>query len=111
MITMHRGIAVLGIVLLLFSLAATPVAAQKTQKAEKPKPAQLVPQTVKDVLRKFEGKTTSLGILKSVAADYFSVDLEGAVSMYPLSAIHTFRVVKDEEAGTEILEIHLVAKE
>ena len=94
----------------LFVVTGTAVA-QKSQKADKAKPVMSSPSTVKELLQKYEGKATSLGTLKRVAGDFFVVEQEGVTSMYPLSVIHMLRIVKDEEANTETLEIHLVAKD
>jgi|WetSurMetagenome_2_1015567.scaffolds.fasta_scaffold23447_2 hypothetical protein len=111
---LRRVIAITVPVLLAAMLTAGPAIAQKsqkTQKAEKPRPVQSVPSTIKDILQKYEGKTTSLGTLKNVAGDYFVVEQEGVATIRPLSTIHSLRVVKDEEAGTETLEIQLTPKD
>jgi hypothetical protein len=107
----NRFVAAAGAVLMVIMLAAAPAAAQKGQKGEKskPVPVQTAPLTVKELLKKYEGKSTSLGILKQVAGDYIVIDNDGTTVIYPLTSIHALRFVKDEEAGTETLEIRLVA--
>ncbi len=104
-------LCLLPVVLLAILLVAPPLMAQKTPKPEKSKPAQVQQTTFKEVLVKYEGKTTNLGTLKKIAGDYFVLDQEGTVSMHPLHAIHTLRLVKDEETGETQLEIVLVAKD
>ena len=109
--TLRRFTPLLVSVLTAFFLITGTAVAQKNQKSEKPKVVVSAPSTIKDLLQKYEGKATSLGILKRVAGDFFVVEQEGVASMYPLSVIHMLRVVKDEEAGTETLEIQLTAKD
>ncbi len=114
MTTLRRILSTLLPVLLLLLLSAGTAEAQKgqkTQKVEKPRPVPALPSTVKDILQKYEGKATSLGELKHVAGDYFVVEKEGVATMYPIGVIHSLHAVKDEESGTEVLEIHLIAKD
>jgi hypothetical protein len=111
MSTLRRVIAITVSVLLAAVLSAGPAVAQKSQKTDKPRPVQSAPSTIKELLQKYEGKATSLGTLKDVAGDYFVVEQEGVTTIRPLSTIHSLRVVKDEEAGTETLEIQLTPKD
>lgn len=111
MMTTQRGAAVLLALVIAVLLAVPEATAQKTQKVEKPKPVQASQSTIREVLVKYEGKATSLGTLTRVAGDYFVVEQEGVSSMHPFFSIHTLRVLKDEEAGTEVLEILLMAKD
>jgi hypothetical protein len=110
---MSARIASLFIVLMFAVVAITPSAmAQKAAKAEKSKPApQAEAGMIKDVLVKWEGKSTNLGTLKKVHGDYFVVEEEGATMMHPLHAIHTIKLWKDEETGEEKMEIRLVGKD
>jgi hypothetical protein len=109
--TLRRCLFTVLTALLVLGLAAGTASAQKSQKSEKPKPVQSAPSTIKDILQKYEGKATSLGELKQVAGDYFVAEQEGVSTMYPFSAIHSLRPVKDEETGAEVLEIHLMARD
>lgn len=111
MTTTHRTPLLLLTALLVFALPVPQATAQKTQKAEKQKQVQTTPSTIRDFLVKHEGKATTLGTLTRVAGDFFVVEQEGVSSMHPLSSIHTFRLVKDEETGTDVLEILLLAKD
>jgi hypothetical protein len=111
MITLRRCVGPVLPVLLALSLTAGTADAQKSQKTEKPKPVQSAPSSIKDIMQKYDGKATTLGTLKRVAGDYFVVEQDGVTTMHPFAVIHTLRVVKDEEAGTEVLEIQLIAKD
>jgi uncharacterized ion transporter superfamily protein YfcC len=85
-----------------------PAAAQKTKKQS---PAQTTQSSLKDVLMEHRGELTNLGTVTKIVGDYFVVEDEGGVSMHPLSAIHTLRVVKAEEGSPAHLEIRLIAKD
>ena len=106
---LHRIVACGILSLMVLAFTAGPAPAQKSTRQDKTKTAQGAPSSIREVLQKYEGKATSLGTLKRVAGDYFVVEQDGVTSMHPLAVIHTLRIVRDEEAGTEILEIHLIA--
>ena len=96
----------LWVMLCAFTFVVFPVeaSAQKSQKKDAGAPA-----TIKDVLTQHVGKMTSLGEVKKVAGDYFVVEYDGAVSTHPISAIHTIKVVKDEDETR--IEIKLIARD
>jgi hypothetical protein len=85
-----------------------PAAAQKVKKQPQ---AQTTQGSLKDVLVEHRGELTNLGTVTKIVGDYFVVEDEGGVSMHPLSAIHTLRVVKAEEGSPAHLEIRLFAKD
>jgi len=66
---------------------------------------------MKDLMLQYVGKATSLGTLKKVEGDYFVLEDDGDTVMYPLSALHTIRLVKYEETGETRIEIRLIAKD
>lgn len=104
---MHRALW-LPILLMAGLLLPSSLIAQKAQGPEKVK-TEMQSSTLKGILQDWVGKGTTLGGLQKVEADYFVVEQEGVVSMYALSAIHTIRMLKDEETGVTILEIILVS--
>ena len=82
------------------------------QKSKKPQPVQTTGgSSIRDVLIQYQGKVTNKGTLVKVTGDYFSLDDDGVVSIHPLTAIHTLKITKDEDAATTKLDIKLVATE
>jgi hypothetical protein len=85
-----------------------PAAAQKVKKQQA---AQALQNNLKDVLMEHRGEVTNLGTVTKIVGDYFVLEDEGGVSMHPLAAIHTLRVVKAEEGSPAHLEIRLLARD
>lgn len=57
---------------------------------------------LKDVLLRFKGEHTTMGILKQVEADYIVVDEDGTETIYPIATIRSVRVLKvDEDSQDE----------
>lgn len=82
---------------------ATPPPAAAEQKTT---PTQTVTgrsgNTLKDVLVKFKGELTTIGVLKQVEADYIVVEEEGVDIIYPVAAIRSIKILKtEEESGDE----------
>ncbi|MEK9139199.1 MAG: hypothetical protein AAB393_18930 [Bacteroidota bacterium] len=107
---MMRLLTIFCLGALLATVSATHATAQKKEQAKKEvtTPGQ---NTLKDVLSPWVGKQTNLGTLKRIAGDYFVLDDDGATVYHSLSAIHTLRLVKDEESGEMKLEIRLISKD
>jgi len=103
-------LVVLGVILICASVLVVvgPATAQKSKKAQTTPVAQ---NTLRDVLARYQGQTTNLGVLKEVAGDYFAVEEEGATALHPLSAIQSFKILKPEEGVSTLLEIKLVARD
>jgi len=57
--------------------------------------------TLKDMLMKFKGELTTIGVLKQVEFDYFVVEEEGTMTIHPISAISSIKILKPEEGGDE----------
>ncbi|MBP1656956.1 MAG: hypothetical protein H6Q31_1557 [Bacteroidetes bacterium] len=57
--------------------------------------------SLKDLLGKFKGELTTLGVLKQVEFDYFAVEEEGTLVMYPMSTIKSIKVIKPAEPPAE----------
>lgn len=57
---------------------------------------------LKDLLVRFKGEHTTMGILKQVEADYFIVDEDGTETIYPIVTIKSLRILKvDEDSQDE----------
>lgn len=56
---------------------------------------------LKDVLVRFKGEHTTLGVLKQVEMDYIIVDEDGTETIYPITAIRSLRVLKIDEDNTD----------
>lgn len=56
---------------------------------------------MKDVLVRFKGEHTTLGILKAVEMDHFIIDEDGTETIYPIAAIHSLRILKVDEDSQE----------
>ncbi|MBM2846901.1 MAG: hypothetical protein HW407_2213 [Bacteroidetes bacterium] len=104
---MKRILTVLFLSCALAATAVVPAIAQKSQKKETTQ----AQNTIKDILMQYVGKATNLGTLKKVAADHFVLEEEGNTVMHPLSALHTIKLVKNEESGEMKIEIRLVGKD
>ena len=82
--------------------AATPPPAAAEQKTSV---QQTVPaksgSTLRDLLLRFKGELTTIGVLKQVEADYIVVEEEGVETIYPVSAIRSVKKVKVEEESDD----------
>jgi hypothetical protein len=97
------------LVCIILTMLVVPATAQKSKK---PQPAQTTTaSSLRDVLVPYQGKMTNKGTLVKVTSEYFSLEDEGVTSIHPMSAIHTLKITKDEEAATTKLDIKLVATE
>jgi hypothetical protein len=74
-----------------------PPAAEQQRPAQPPQISGKSAGTLKDVLMRFKGEHTSIGILKQVEMDYIVVDEDGTEIMYPIAAIRSLKVLKIEE--------------
>ena len=81
----------------------------KTEQAiEQPAPVQTkVGTTVKDILAKYKGEKTNLGILNKVEGDYFMVEDDGVSTVHPLNAITGIKLLKVEEGETDATKIEI----
>ena len=109
---MMRTMFALFVAAILAVTCVVPATAQKkeTTKKEAPPPTQSQ-TTMKEVLSQYVGKTTNLGTLKKVTGDYFVLEDDGNTVMHPLYALHTIRLVKDEETGETKIEIRLIGRD
>jgi Rieske Fe-S protein len=57
--------------------------------------------SLKDVLVRFKGEHTTLGVLKQVEMDYIVVDEDGTEIIYPIAGIRSLKVLKIEEDNTD----------
>jgi len=82
--------------------AATPPPAAAEQKTSV---QQTVPaksgSTLRDLLLRFKGELTTIGVLKQVEADYIVVEEEGVETIYPVSAIRSVKKLKVEEESDD----------
>ena len=101
------GVAV-ALVVLLGSMVLSPALAQKSKK---PQPAVAAQMTFKEILQKYQGKTTNIGILSKVAGDYFVLEQEGVTAMHPIAVVQAVRLVKLEEGDSTSVEIYLLSHE
>lgn len=74
---------------------ATPPAATQTKETPPPTPAKSWGM-LRDFLAKYKGQLTTLGTLKQVEGDFFSVIDDEIETLYPLSAIREIKVLKIE---------------
>ena len=82
----------------------TPTKPPTTTQQTPPPASQSAPKmgnSLKDLLGKFKGELTTLGVLKQVEFDYFTVEDEGTLVMYPMSTIKSIRVIKPEPPSAE----------
>jgi 3-oxoacyl-ACP reductase-like protein len=103
-------------------------AAQQAQKAEEPTavetpavaPTPAPPPTasssggVMDVLKKFVGQKTNLGILRKITRDYIETESENAVLTIPVSSIHSLKQITEQDENDQSvtkLEIRLFNKD
>jgi hypothetical protein len=63
--------------------------------------------TLRDVLSKYRGEKTNLGVLSKVEGDYFAVEDDGVVTLHPLSAITGIKILKAEEGEEEPAKIEI----
>ena len=75
-----------------------------TQQTPTPPPSQIpskMGNSLKDLLGKYKGELTTLGVLKQVESDYFTVEDEGTLVMYPMNTIKSIKVIKPEQPSAE----------
>jgi len=119
--TMNRFTLTCGTALLLAAgVMLLPCDASAQKKKVPPKSEQAVDQpappsvqvrlgnTLRDVLVKYKGEKTNLGILSKVEGDYFVVEEEGVSTMHPFSAIISVKTVKPDEEEEDAAKIEIV---
>jgi hypothetical protein len=82
--------------------AAAPPAAAAEQKS--PSPQALSGRSgasLKDLLVRFKGELTTIGVLKQVESDYIVIEDDGVEIIYPVSSIRSIKMLKVEEENTE----------
>lgn len=81
----------------------------KTEQAiDQPAPVQTkLGTTLKDILAKYKGQKTNLGILSKVEGDYFMVEDDGVSTIHPLSAIAGIKMLKPEEGEEDAAKIDI----
>ncbi len=57
--------------------------------------------TIKDLLVKYKGELTSLGVLTQVESDYFIAEEDGKPVVHPISTIRWIKILKVEEDADE----------
>jgi len=84
-------------------------AAPKTEQAtEQPAPVQTkLGSTVKDILAKYKGEKTNMGMLSKVEGDYFVVEEDGVSTIHPISAIVGIKLLKLEEGEEDAAKIEI----
>ncbi|MBP1690685.1 MAG: hypothetical protein H6Q32_37 [Bacteroidetes bacterium] len=103
-------VAILAALVLLLLMSANDSLAQKkkapakstptaTQQSTTPAPPPAGKQggTIKDLLVKYKGQLTTLGVLKQVEWDYFVVEEDGAEIIHPISDIKSIKIMKIEK--------------
>ena len=84
-----------------FAQKKKPVAPPPTAEPQKPTPPpQYTPKggaMLKDVLVRFKGQHTTIGVLKAVEMDHIIVDDDGTEIIYPMAVIHSLKVLKIDE--------------
>jgi hypothetical protein len=76
--------------------------AKTEQATDQPAPVQQkMGGTLKDVLAKYKGEKTNLGMLTKIEGDYFVVEEDGVSTIHPLSAILGIKLLKAEEGDEE----------
>lgn len=109
---MGRVLSILFLVTVMAAACCAPAAAQKKAPPKKEVTAPLQHQSgMKEILAQYVGKATNLGTLKKVEGDYFVFDDNGDISYHPLSALHTIKLVKDQDTGEITVEIRLFARD
>ncbi len=79
-----------------------PPAAEPQRPAASPQVTGKSGVLLKDVLMRFKGEHTTMGILKTVEMDHFIIDEDGTETIYPIAAIRSLRVLKvDEDSQDE----------
>jgi hypothetical protein len=63
--------------------------------------------TVKDLLAKYKGEKTNLGVLTRIEGDYFVVEDDGVSTIHPLNAIIGIKLLKLEEGDEESAKIEI----
>lgn len=82
----------------------TPAKPQAATEQTPPAPSQSshrMGNTLKDLLMKYKGELTTLGVLTQVEGDYFVVEEEGTPVIHPYSAIRSIKMIKPEEDREE----------
>ncbi len=112
--TSRLPLIVFVLVALIMTCASVDAFGQKKKPASPPPPAaeqqrpQMTPPPspksgalLKDMLGHFKGQMTSIGRLKAVEADYILVDDDGSEIAYPMAAIRSIKVVKQDEENPD----------
>lgn len=109
---MRRLLSVVFLATIMASTCCTFALAQKKEPTKKETTTPQQRQTgMKEILAQYVGKSTNLGTLKKVEGDYFVFDDNGDISYHPLSALHTIKLVKDQDTGEITIEIRLFARD
>jgi hypothetical protein len=85
----------------------TPPKAEQAVEQSAPAPGKFG-NTLKDVLAKFRGEKTNLGLLSKVEADYFIVEEDGVMTLHPIGAIVSIKILKPEEGEEEAAKVEIV---
>jgi hypothetical protein len=82
--------------------------AKTEQATDQPAPMpQKMGGTMKDVLAKYKGEKTNLGVLTRIEGDYFVVEEDGVSTIHPLSAIIGIKMLKAEEGDEDPVKIDI----
>jgi hypothetical protein len=115
------AITVTTLMLLVACVALLPCEAGAQKKKAPPKADQMTEQpastttspstkmggTVRDVLTKFKGQKTNLGMLSKVEAEYFTVEDDGVSIVHPYSAVIGIKLLKIEEGEEDAVKIEI----
>lgn len=106
--------ALLAAVMLILLMSTTDTFAQKKKTAPTksgaatvqtppaaPQSTQKMGNTLRDLLVKYKGELTTLGVLTQVEADYFVVEEDGTSVIHPYFTIASIKMVKPEEERDE----------
>ena len=86
-----------------------PAKTEQTSEQPAPTPVQTkMGNTLKDVLNKFKGEKTNMGMLSKVEGDYFVVEEDGVSTIHPMSAIVGIKLLKSEEGEEDAAKIEIV---
>jgi hypothetical protein len=113
--SMVSGIALLlAITLVMFSSEASAqkkkTPAKSEQATEQPAPSAnqgKLGGMLKDVLLKYKGEKTNLGVLSKVEGDYFVTEEEGVTTIHPLFSIVGIKILKPEEGEEDQAKIEI----
>lgn len=86
-----------------------PAKTEQPSEQSAPAPVQTkMGNTLKDVLTKFKGEKTNLGILSKIETDYFVVEEDGVSTIHPMSAIISIKMLKTEEGEEDAAKVEIV---